>query len=589
MAVISWNAKLTNGNGANGDFGTGGNWLGGAVPDSGDDASITLPGTYTVKSSASGTVTINGLQLSSGATLSIAGVDETFNITNGSDTGISGQVNGHVLVGSGDILNITGNWSGTGSVYALTDGTVNVGQLRGRVLTGIKITDPSGGFSATGTHASGAPGGILNLYGDTISQGPGASFGGSIRAGQTFGGTTNIYGGSISGGTVDSRAADGGGIINLDDVTLTDVMLDTTNNGSGGNLIQTISTPGTISGLNDVAGTVLIGIQNSNNPNGLINIASLQVQDGTNLTLEGYIDNSNYTEPARVPRADYAGDGIFLDGVTHDAILWVHGNVTLAGGGSVVMGANPILGIDSSNNIIDAAPGTTSILTTDNFIFGTGDIGTDGAHNSHLGLINTGTIEATSALHALTIDIGFNHVLGSMNNTGGKLESAGGGITGGGVLSGGTLSGGLLIEDTNIGGGELVVASDSYAASGNTYNASMLFDDTNGNNTGLWIIGAGSNLTGTTISGFAGNGASSSDELDFAGITFGKDSSATWTPGGGGSGTLAVKSGNGAMTLDLTLIGTYAAGTSDFQVQADRAGNTVVTTSNSSNALSFGL
>jgi hypothetical protein len=301
------------------------------------------------------------------------------------------------------------------------------------------------------------------------------------------------------------------------------------------------------------------------------------------------VDNSNYTEPARVPRADYAGDGIFLDGVTHDAILWVHGNVTLAGGGSVVMGANPILGIDSSNNIIDAAPGTTSILTTDNFIFGTGDIGTDGAHNSHLGLINTGTIEATSALHALTIDIGFNHVLGSMNNTGGKLESAGGGITGGGVLSGGTLSGGLLIEDTNIGGGELVVASDSYAASGNTYNASMLFDDTNGNNTGLWIIGAGSNLTGTTISGFAGNGASSSDELDFAGITFGKDSSATWTPGGGGSGTLAVKSGNGAMTLDLTLIGTYAAGTSDFQVQADRAGNTVVTTSNSSNALSFGL
>jgi hypothetical protein len=600
MAVISWNVKLTNGNGAKGDFGTGGNWLGGAVPDSSDDASITLPGGYTVTSSFAGTVTINGLQLSSGATLSIAGVGEIFNIRNGSDTRIGGEVNGNVVVGLGDILNVTGNWSGKktgkGRVYAY--GTVNMGQLRGRVLTGIKIADGFGIFSATSTNALDE--GILNFYGDTISLGLGPYFGGQIRAGSGgFGGTTNIYGGSIRYGTVDSRAYDGGGTINLDDVTLTDVMLDTTNSGSGGNVIQTISTPGTISGLNDVAGTVLIGIQNADIPNGqngLINIASLQVQDGTNLTLEGYIDNSNYTEPARVPRADYAGDGIFLDGVAHDTVLWVHGNTTLAGGGSVVMGANPILRIDSSNNIIDAAPGTTSILTTDNFIFGAGDIGTDGAHNSHLGLINTGTIEATSALHALTVDIGFNHVLGSMNNTGGKLESAGGGITGGGVLSGGTLSGGLLVEDTNIGmsgragsGGELVVASNSYAASGNTYNASMLFDNTNGNNTGLWIIGAGRHLTGTTISGFAGSGASSSDELDFAGLAFGKNSAATWTQGGNDSGTLAVKSGNGAVTLDLTLIGTYAAGTSDFQVQADKAANTVVTTSNASNALHFGL
>jgi hypothetical protein len=361
-------------------------------------------------------------------------------------------------------------------------------------------------------------------------------------------------------------------------------------------LIQTINTPSTISGLNDVLGTVLIGIQNPSNPFGLINIASLQVQDGTNLTLEGYIDNSNYTEPARVRRASYAGDGIFLDGTANDTVLWVDGDATLAGGGSVVMGANPVLGIDSANNTIDAAPGTTSTLTTNNFIFGAGDIGTDGGHNSHLGLTNTGKIEATSALHALKIDIGVNHVLGAVNNKGGKLESGGGGITDGRVLLGGILSGGLLIDDTDIGmsgragsGGELVVASDSYAASGNTYNASMLFDNTNGNNTGLWIIGAHSSLTGTTISGFAGSGPLSSDEIDLVGIQFGADSSATWTPGSGGRGTLAVKSGNGAVTLDLTLIGTYAAGTGDFHVQADTAGNTVVTTSNSSNALSFGL
>jgi hypothetical protein len=135
MGVIFWNKKLTNGNGAGGDFGTGVNWSGGLVPGSGDDASIALPGAYTVTSSASGTVTINGLQLASGANLSITGVGEIFNIRNGSDTGIGGQVNGNVLVDSGDILNITGNWSGTGRGRVYAYGTVNMGQLRERLCS----------------------------------------------------------------------------------------------------------------------------------------------------------------------------------------------------------------------------------------------------------------------------------------------------------------------------------------------------------------------------------------------------------------------------------------------------------------------
>jgi hypothetical protein len=151
MSVISWNKK--NGvNGASGDFGTGANWLGGAVPGSGDDASIGLPGAYTVTSSAGGTVTINGLQIASaGVILSTAGPGETFNITNGTD---GGTVNGRVLVGSGDTLNILGNWSGTGRVSALTGSIINVGAFGG---SGITISDPGGGFSATGTNASGLP------------------------------------------------------------------------------------------------------------------------------------------------------------------------------------------------------------------------------------------------------------------------------------------------------------------------------------------------------------------------------------------------------------------------------------------------
>jgi hypothetical protein len=577
MSVISWNKK--NGvNGASGDFGTGANWLGGAVPGSGDDASIGLPGAYTVTSSAGGTVTINGLQIASaGVILSTAGPGETFNITNGTD---GGTVNGRVLVGSGDTLNILGNWSGTGRVSALTGSIINVGAFGG---SGIMVSDPGGGFSATGTNASGPPGGVLNMNNDTFVQGVSAGFGGQIRAGETFGGTTNIYGGSISEGSVDVRAVDGGGTLNLFDTTLTDVLLDTTNYGTGGNLMQTQNL-GTAA---DVAGTILDGIRNANNPDGLINVASLQVQDDTNLTIKGYIENyASYADPGHP--SGYIG--IFMNGSANDTFLWVDGNATLTQGGQIVM-SKVGAGLDSPSNVIDATPGTASTLTTNNFIQGAGDIGTDGSNNGKLGLTNTGKIEATSALFALNLDIGFHGAAGTVSNSGGKLESGGAGITGGGVLTGGTLAGGLVIKDTNVSGGEMVVASDSYMQSSNNINnVSALFDNTNGNNTGLWILGAGSTLTGrTTISGFAGAGAASSDELDLVGIKFGEDSSATWTQNTATQGTLAVKSGNGAVIVDLTLIGSYAAGTGDFQVQTDTGGNTVVTTLNSTNALSFAL
>jgi hypothetical protein len=100
----------------------------------------------------------------------------------------------------------------------------------------------------------------------------------------------------------------------------------------------------------------------------------------------------------------------------------------------------------------------------------------------------------------------------------------------------------------------------------------------------MWFLGLGSTLTGTTaVEGFAAG-----DELDFQGIKIGASSTAVWTQGVG-QGTLAITSGDGKSVTNVTLIGTYAAGTSDFSVSGDALGGTVITTSNASNSESFAL
>jgi len=252
---------------------------------------------------------------------------------------------------------------------------------------------------------------------------------------------------------------------------------------------------------------------------------------------------------------------------------------------------------DSVANTIDGTnpdalgTGLTSVtLTTNNTIEGAGNIGHD---DGSLSVTNTGKINAISAIDPLTIDLGdeFAGTRGTLSNAGGTLESSGAGIPGGGAtLPAPAGTGGLFISTTNVSGGTMVIATDSFVDSdhSNFSNVRVKFDDIAGN-TGMWFLDFGSVLTGTTaIEGFAGGGPGSSDELDFRGLTFGVSSKATWTQGVG-QGTLAITSGNGKSVLNVTLIGTYAAGTGDFQVAADGLGGTVVTTSNSTNQETFAL
>jgi hypothetical protein len=253
-------------------------------------------------------------------------------------------------------------------------------------------------------------------------------------------------------------------------------------------------------------------------------------------------------------------------------------------------------GADSVNNTINGTnpdthgTGMTGVtLTTNNIIMGGGFIGLD---DGSLSVTNTGTIAAISALAPLTIDLGdkFRGTRGTLNNAGGTLESSGAGVPGGGATLPPSGAGGLFIDNTNVSGGTMVIATDSFVDSNHSQdtNVRIKFNDISGN-TGMLFLGLGATLAGSTaIEGFAGSGPGASDHLDFQGLRFGVDSTASWTQGSG-RGTLAITSGNGLSVLDITLIGTYSSGMTDFHVAKDGLGGTIVTTSNSHNAETFAL
>jgi hypothetical protein len=342
-------------------------------------------------------------------------------------------------------------------------------------------------------------------------------------------------------------------------------------------------------------------------PKGLLITGALHVTDGSTLTLQGYIDNVPFVDLSHP--AGYAGiymddanigtgTTLSIDGSTNG------GSVTLTGGGDIFLS-------DSATNFIDGAGvgGALSTLVSNNTISGAGSIG-DG--DGSLGLTNNGTIDATFTDNSLLIDIGTGTGHGTLTNTG-NLESSGAGIPGGGVTLPMNLntSGGLFIQETDISGGNMVIATDSFIDSKDsvTNNVRVKFDNNPGGtisasgNTGEWFLEFGTTevspqhtaqaFSGTTaIEGFAGSVGGPSDEIDIQQLHFaGGHAAASWNQvvsGVGGFGTLELTGGDGKTKLDVTLMGNYL-GSTDFQVTHDSLAGTVVTTTNSSNAESFAL
>jgi len=569
--------------GVSGDFATASNWTNG-VPTGSTDATIGVSGTYTVTSSIS--ESMRGLTISDkGATLSITdgtfaigpdgggnagtisvgavAMDPTFEI--GSD-GVTttfnntGKIN---LTGPSTTFEIEGtvNLTGTGTVNLsnvnvaddgttselinhnniLTTGTETIGDSNltldnyGHIYAEAgTLTLNTGGNTifneSTGVLAADGGGGSTLDIDSNVDQLSGSS---EIRANGNS--TVYINDVTVTGGQIDARVA--GGEVFLNGATINNASLD-----SGG-------TTGVIETTGSMASIL----------NGGINTANLVVTDNTALTLEGSINNTPY----------WSNSAINVDSTGDETDLWVSGSTTLSGGGNIVLS-------DNSSNVIDGpGDGTTSgSLTSNNTISGAGSIGLD---DGSLSLTNTGTINAAGT-NALVIDTGDFGTPGSVTNTGGTLKASG--------------TGGLGITDTGISGG----TADIYSGSninmllGSLSNVSLNFENNSGYSGDL-VVGLGSSLnsgtlgSGTTIAGFAGTSTSNSDEIDLQTLKFSStNSTATWTQGTGGNsgeGILAVA--NGHQTVDITLMGSYSSG--DFNVAKDSSSGTLVTTTNSSNAL----
>jgi hypothetical protein len=588
MSTTSWKKD------ASGNFAGGTNWTSG-VPTNSFDAVISVGGAYAITSSVTETMaslTIGDKSATldiTGGTFSIqaggGGNAGTINVTaptifelgfDGDTTTFSntGKIN---LTGPNTSFEIDGTvkLTGTGSLNLnganivsdgtdssdfvncstiTTAGTVTIGDIPsdskftldnfGRIYAmGGTLTLNTGGNTIINQST-----GVLTADGSTVeidSNVNQVSASSQIRAQANS--SVYINDVSVSGGQIDARAD--GAFIYLNDATIE-------NNASldSGNTTGEIVTEG--------LGSILDGTTSV-----VINTANLVVADNTALTLKGTILNADYWTGVSAINVDSTGS---------ETDLWIDATVTLTddlpgNSGLIVMSGDAV--IDGGGD--GAVSGTLD--NTDNTIMGAGNIGLgDGS----LALTNAGTIDASGS-SALTINIGNYGVAATVINTGGTLEATG--------------SGGLSIEDTGISGGRAEIGAGSKLdlLSGSLSNVAVSFQNNNsggGLYSGSLIASLGSTLnsgtlgSGTTVAGFAGATATNSDEIDLQSQKFSStNSSASWTQGtagNSGEGILAVT--NGHNTVDITLMGTYAAGTADFHVASDGGSGTLITTTNHS-------
>ena len=312
------------------------------------------------------------------------------------------------------------NWSSNPLLPgAVDDVTINVGGAVVRVIThnagSTSIRAITNAETIDVTNASTLtiqPGGLASTNSGTLR-----ADNGTINLGNTV---LNNAGGTLS--------AINSGRINLGGTTVTGGTLSTATNGA---ILTGVGTTATLNGVTLASGAQFIG------------------SNASTTTLIGTISNAGT---------------ITLSSGGNATDLVMSGDVTLTGGGSVLMGNN-------INNRIVGGAGSRLINAIGHTIHGGGQIGVNAIAitNSGLivadqpsgleinpnatGMINTGTVRATSgATLNLTGSGG-----GSFTNTGGTIEAQNGSIVrliGGAVIAGGTLTtSGSGIITTPSGGG----------------------------------------------------------------------------------------------------------------------------------------
>jgi len=269
----------------------------------------------------------------------------------------------------------------------------------------------------------------------------------------------------------------------------------------------------------------------------------LHVNSGTNLTIQGAIDNTGQIRVSSTfDRPDLT-----------DLIVGPSG-ATLSGGGSVVM--TPL-----SENRIYGVSGTATLTNVDNKISGGGLLG-----NGAMTLINDadGFIHGSTAA-GLVIDTGTNAITNA-----GEIDSSGtGGVTvdsaidNSGVLN--ASGGNLTVKGAVTGSGDAKVHSATLDFI-STFSQNVDFTGKSG------VLELGHSVSyGGTIRGFSKTGGTS---LDLSDIAFGSNTKASYA-GTARQGVLTVT--DGTETANITLVGDYL--NTVFTPTTDGSGGTIVTDS----------
>jgi hypothetical protein len=376
---------------------------------------------HILKSSGSGVIDLVNTTINGGT---LGGKIETVSPNKSSTLNGLTLAFGTLVTAAVGVLELTGTIFNNGEIDAtagaldLDNATVNGGTFGGHgtiatasgnsdsVLNGVTIANGSTMTAAVGT---------LDLSGITTNNGEIDATTGTLHLH-----SADVIGGTLRGnGTISTDSLNQFSI--LKNVTIATTGTKVTASAGTLELTGTINnhgeidaTTGTIDLINaDIIGGTLGGdgtivtASAFNTFNG-VTIASgttVEVADGTALDLVGTITDAGT---------------IALGASGHLTGLEISGNVSLTGGGDVTM-TSDFLNFISSD-------GSAAKLSNSDTISGSGVIG-----DSHLTLVNSGTIDATGS-HTLTIDTGansltFGGLVGNLlvtNNVGGVLEASAG-------------------------------------------------------------------------------------------------------------------------------------------------------------------
>ena len=397
--------------GVSGNFNTGSNWNGGAVPSSGQDADLSPAGTYTVTVNIADAVnTVLGVQTSADAKLDLA--EGSFIALNGTDTGAN---NGTILIGNNTVFEI-GGASGAGPISVEDLGTIELNStgsptilyLNGSV-TDKEIELTGGGKLTLSNNANNliesAGGTVLDNANDTIR---GA---GTIDISELDNNSSGPMAGIINADDSNPLAIKNGMLTNVGTVEATStgglIFQDEAVENAGGTVEAATSgsvisfvASGILNGtLSTVAGSAIVITSFSSttiDPTTLINAGRISLQDSAQLTLgaSNPIDNAG---------------AIALNAALGQTILKLDGSVTLTGKGKVTLTDNP-------GNIIESNGSAATLTNINNTISGAGTIG-----NSKTTLDNEGTIGGTGKNPLIIAS-------GSTSNTGTMETSGAGGL-----------------------------------------------------------------------------------------------------------------------------------------------------------------